>query len=147
MDGGREEGLIMLFHMPLSRFSTIVVVILFFFSLLFFSSSLFLVWFFIVFYLASMIVTLGIDGLKMLFHILFSRFQQFVIVVFWTFAFCFCCCRWIRWKSNTLKYHELKHQGNCFMLDALHFYICREFPDKVASMFAMIELFFGIGEL
>ena len=27
------------------------------------------------------------------------------------------------------------------------FYISREFPDKVASMFAMIELFFGIGEL
>ena len=24
--------------------------------------------------------------------------------------------------------------------------IAREFPDKVASMFAMIELFFGIGE-
>ena len=26
------------------------------------------------------------------------------------------------------------------------FFIVREFPDKVASMFAMIELFFGIGE-
>ena len=34
------------------------------------------------FYLASMIVTLGIEGLKILFHMLFSRFQQFVIVVF-----------------------------------------------------------------
>ena len=26
-------------------------------------------------------------------------------------------------------------------------FFLREFPDKVASMFAMIELFFGIGEL
>ena len=30
---------------------------------------------------------------------------------------------------------------------SMTFYIFREFPDKVASMFAMIELFFGIGEL
>ena len=30
---------------------------------------------------------------------------------------------------------------------SMTFFISREFPDKVASMFAMIELFFGIGEL
>ena len=36
--------------------------------------------------------------------------------------------------------------GNSMFLTGSFSAIAREFPDKVASMFAMIELFFGIGE-
>ena len=35
--------------------------------------------------------------------------------------------------------------GNSMFLTGSFSSIAREFPDKVASMFAMIELFFGIG--
>ena len=35
--------------------------------------------------------------------------------------------------------------GNSMFLTGSFSAIAREFPDKVASMFAMIELFFGIG--
>merc|ERR1719150_3652572 len=37
--------------------------------------------------------------------------------------------------------------GNSMFLTGSFSAIAREFPDKVASMFAMIELFFGIGEI
>jgi len=37
--------------------------------------------------------------------------------------------------------------GNSMFLTGSFSSIAREFPDKVASMFAMIELFFGIGEI
>jgi len=37
--------------------------------------------------------------------------------------------------------------GNSAFLTGSFSAIAREFPDKVASMFAMIELFFGIGEI
>ena len=36
--------------------------------------------------------------------------------------------------------------GNSMFLTGSFSAIAREFPDKVASMFAMIELFFGVGE-
>ena len=102
MDGGREEGLIMLFHMPLSRFSTIVVVILFFFIVFF---SLFLVWFFIVFYFPFMIVTLRDRGPENVIpHTLPQIFNNLLLL--FSFTFCSYWWSWIRWKSNTLKYHE-----------------------------------------
>ena len=90
MDGGREEGLIMLFHMPLSRFSTIVVVIMFFFYCFSFV--------FIVFYLVSLVVFVRIEGLIILFHTPFSRFST--IVVFIVIVISLFSCRWIRWKSS-----------------------------------------------
>merc|ERR1712038_2188994 len=37
--------------------------------------------------------------------------------------------------------------GNSMFLTGSFSAIAREFPDTVASMFAMIELFFGIGEI
>jgi len=37
--------------------------------------------------------------------------------------------------------------GNSMFLTGSFSAIAREFPDKVASMFAMIELFFGVGEI
>merc|ERR1712088_590658 len=37
--------------------------------------------------------------------------------------------------------------GNSAFLTGSFSAIAREFPDKVASMFAMIELFFGVGEI
>ena len=93
-----------------------------------------------------MIVTLGVEGMKMLIHMLFSIFSTICCCCFLYFHILFLLLQ-MNTMEIILEYHELKHRGKCFMHDVLHFYVSREFPDKVASMFAMIELFFGIGKL
>ena len=48
--------------------------------------------------------------------------------------------------GTTFSSIPLHNQWQCPFISGSFSAIAREFPDKVASMFAMIELFFGIGE-